>query len=145
MKKADICWPLLAFLFWTFLGCHRAIVSEEISPAEIPSREYDVTVHQSYPNYYAVLFDIPDDEKEIVVIRTAFTRSIGKDRPDRYIEQFQNHIGSYKTSRVSDKNGILRGYILSSNLIDHTVMDDPRRDRLVIRILDPALRGCDPL
>lgn len=145
MRKTAICWGLVGSLAWAFFGCHRSIVSGEITPDQIPAREYHVTVHQSYPNYFAVLFDIPDDDTEIVLIRTAFTKSMGTDRPDTYIEQFQNQIRSYKTSMISDKNGILRGYILSSTLIDHTTTDDPRGDRLVVRILDPALRASDPL
>ncbi len=140
MNKRIFRWCLLGVTAWAFLGCHRFIVHKRIHPEEIPDGEYHVTVHEGDPLYYAVLFDIPD-EKQVAMSHTYLTAIIGRDRPDEYLDRFKESVRFYRALRISEKDGTVRGYLVKSNLLAHITYKDPKGDRIMIRILDPSLRG----
>ena len=142
MKKSVFRWCLLSITAWALLGCSRSIVSQRIDPEEIPDREYNVTVHKGlYSKYYAVLFDIPHDGTRVFMLHTEFTRTIGRDRPDKYLERFQERIRYYRALKILGKDGALRGYLVISNLLSHKTYRNPDRDSIMIQVLDPALRA----
>jgi hypothetical protein len=143
MKKGIFQGCLLVIAIWAVLGCQRPMVSNRMDPVKIPDREYNVTVHEGYPTYYGVLFDIPDDDREVGVLQTKFTRQVGRDTPQKYLHRFEERIKSYRAFRVSEGDGTPGGYLLLSNRLDYESYEDPEGNRIVIRIVDPALRGCD--
>ena len=145
MKKSVFRWCLISITAWTLLGCHRFLMPQQIDSEEIPDGEYNVTAYKGlYSKYYAVLFDIPHDEKKVVMIHTEFTEPVGRDRPGEYIERFKKRIKFYRAFRISDRDGTVRGYLLISTLLDQQMHEDSGGAGIIIRILDPALQAQEP-
>ncbi len=144
MRQRLFWWYLLVATLWTLLGCRGSTVQQRIDLEGIPRRPYKVTIHQSYSKEYAVLFDDPYDDKELAMMHTWYTKYIGMDQPDAYLERFRTRIRYFKTVRISEKDGTVRGYLVISKLLDYGVYKDTRRDKIMIRIIDPSLRARDP-
>jgi len=121
------------------MGCESHMKSIRIDAASVPDRSYVVTVHETNPLYYAVLFDIPDDGKPVVMLHTYATTRIGRDVPGPYIDRFNNTIRGYKTLQIDDQEGVVRAYLMVSNLLDHFVSERKKEGRIVVYISDPNL------
>jgi len=128
----------LAFAL-VLMGCQGHIKPLRIDAASVPDRTYVVTVHQTNPLYYAVLFDIPDDGKPVVMLHTYATTRVGRDAPGPYIERFNNSIRGYRTLQINDQDGTVRAYLMISNLLDHFASERKKEGRIVIYISDPNL------
>lgn len=135
---------MLVVILWTLIGCRGSTVQQRIDLEGIPRRPYKVTIHQSYSKEYAVLFDDPNDDKELAMMHTWYTKYIGMDQPDAYLERFRERIRFFTTVRISEKDGTVRGYLVMSKLLDYGVYKDTRRDKIMVRIIDPSLRARDP-
>ncbi len=144
MKKNLIWWCLFGTTAWALFGCHASIRSQQVDTEEIPKGIYNVTIHQGYPKHYAVLFDNLHDETRVVMMHTWFTRAVGTDRPDEYLERFRKRIKFYSTFRISGEDGIVRGYLVLSDLLGHIVYKDRTGNKIVVRIIDPHLRARTP-
>lgn len=121
------------------LGCQSSMKPVRIDPTSVPEQTYNVTVHKSNPLYYAVLFDIPDDGKTVLMLHTYATTRIGKDVPGAYIDHFNSRIRSYRTLRINDRDGTVRAYLMISNLLDYFVTEREKEGRIVVYISDPNL------
>ncbi len=144
MIKTILWGIILGTSVWAILGCQATTVRQRIEPEAIPEGIYRVTVHKSYAKSYAVLFDNPHDDKKVVMAHTWFTKEMGMDRPGAYLDRFRQRIRFYSTFRISEKDGTVRGYLVISNLLDHRVSNDLRRNKIMIQIIDPALQAREP-
>jgi hypothetical protein len=91
-----------------------------------------------------VLFDIPDDRKPVIMLHTEFTRNLGRDHPDRYLARFGRTVRFYSALRISEKDGTPRAYLVSSNLLSQQIYPEPGKNRIIVKIVDPALRAREP-
>jgi hypothetical protein len=104
-----------------------------------------ITVHKGlYSGSYAVFLDFPYDETSVVMLHTEFTKSIGRDRPDRYLDLFEERGRSYEVLRVLRRGDLAVGYLAISNSLNYRIYEDTGKNRIIIEILDPALRARDP-
>lgn len=135
----------LFFLFMGFalvlVGCQSYITALRTDTASIPDQAYEVTVHESSPLYYAVLFDIPDDGKQVAMFYTYSTDLIGRDAPGKYIDHFNTSIKGYRTLQINDQDGTVRGYLMISNLLGYLIYERPVGERIIVMIDDPNLGG----
>jgi len=93
-----------------------------VDVSSIPDQTYDVTVYGNpWSWYYAVVLDIPDDGTEVFIRKTRYTKRIGMDSPRRYVEAFDNRIRFYRTVKISDENGVARGYLMVSIRLKHWI------------------------
>lgn len=144
MKRSIFRWCLLSTMVVAIFGCHASTITQQIDPEEIPAGTYNVTIHQGYPKYYAVLFDNPYDDKKVVMMHSWFTRKIGRARPDEYLDRFRKRIKFYSTFEISEEDGAVRGYLVRSNLLGHIVYKDRSGGGIIVQITDPHLRARDP-
>jgi hypothetical protein len=124
-------------------ACQKYIVPARIDAGSIPDQTYEVTVHESNPLYYAVLFDIPGDEKEVSMFYTHFTKRVGMDTPKTYLETFDRRVRGYRTLQIGDRDGTVRGYLMLSKLLTHQIYERPAGEttRIIVAIDDPNLGG----
>lgn len=102
-------------LLWGCQTYQSRAIQVSIEASTIPDQAYEVTVYKRFlSNSYAILFDIPDDGKEVYMKYTSFTERIGKDSPRRYVGEFEKRIKFYKTIRIGDEDGTVRGYLMIS-------------------------------
>ena len=114
-------------------GCQNYHPHTFVDAPTIPDQTYDVTVHERFMSRsYAVLFDIPDDGMEVFMKNTSFTKRIGKDSPRKYIDQFNHRIKYYRTVRIEDQNGTVRGYLMVSAVLDYWI--GPVGERIMVNI-----------
>jgi hypothetical protein len=115
-------------------GCQTSsLIRTTIDPEIIPDQTYNVTVYGRFMTLsYAVLFDIPDDGKEVFMVLTAYTESIGQDSPRQYVEEFDSRIKYYRTIRISDPDGTERAYLMYSNILNAWVV--PAKERIMVRV-----------
>jgi hypothetical protein len=136
---------LIGMLIAAILGCSRYIAPQQIDRGKIPDTEYNITVHKGlYSGSYAVFLDFPYDETSVVMLHTEFTKSIGRDRPDRYLDLFEERGRSYEVLRVLRRGDLAVGYLAISNSLNYRIYEDTGKNRIIIEILDPALRARDP-
>jgi len=128
----------LAFAL-VLLGCQSSVKPVTIEPTSIPEQTYNVTVHESNPLYYAVLFDIPDDGKPVVMMHTYATKRLGTDVPGAYIDYLNSSIRNYRTLQIEDRDGTVRAYLMISNLLEYFVIEREKEGRIVVYISDPNL------
>ncbi len=103
-------------------GCRSDITRTLIDASSIPDQTYDVTVYRGRSfRSYAVLFDIPDDGTEVFMKYTSVTQKIGMDSPRKYIDELNSKIRFYRTTRIGDQHGTVRGYLLVSNALDYRI------------------------
>jgi hypothetical protein len=126
-------------------ACQKYIVPVKISTGSIPDQTYVVTVHESNPLYYAVLFDIPGDGKDVSLFYTYFTKRVGLDTPTAYRETFERRIRGYRTLQIRDRDGTVRGYLMVSKLLAYQIYERPvgETTRIIVSIDDPNLGGDD--
>jgi hypothetical protein len=130
----------LALAFALFLlGCQSSLKPVTIDPTTVPEETYNVTVHASNRVYYAVLFDIPDDGKPVVMMHTYATERVGTDAPGAYIDHLNSTVRNYRTLQIEDLDGTVRAYLMISNLLDYFVIEREKEGRIVIYISDPNL------
>lgn len=86
---------------------------------------------------YAVLFDIPDDGKPVVMYHTYLNERIGKDSPRKYIDYFKNRIRGYRTLKVSERDGTVRAYLMVSNFLHYRIYERPVGERFIVMVGDP--------
>jgi len=142
MKKKTLFFALVALAF-AVVGCQPFIIPAKIDTASIPDRTYEVTVHESNPIYYAVLFDIPDDGKEVAMFYTYFTNRIGMDTPGKYIDHLDGLVKGYRTLQINDEDGTVRGYLLLTNVLRYRIYSRRRGEtvRIIVQLDDPNLNG----
>ena len=126
-------------LGFLLMGCQSHIQAVRIDSASVPDQTYIVTVHQTNPLYYAVLFDIPDDGKPVVMLHTYATTRVGRDVPGPYMDRFLNSIRNYRTLQINDQEGTVRAYLMISNLLDYFASERTKEGRIVVYISDPNL------
>ncbi|MBW2122059.1 MAG: hypothetical protein JRH07_09460 [Deltaproteobacteria bacterium] len=119
-------------------GCSSHLTRTPIDPSAIPDQKYDVTVYRRFmSSSYAVLFDIPDDGREVFMKNLKFTQRVGKDSPSVYVEEFQDRIKYYRTVEIGDKDGPVRGYLILSSTLNYWL--SPAGERIMVGIEpDPA-------
>ena len=130
---------LIACVVLTLLGCQSHMRTVRIDAMSIPDQTYEVTVHETAPLYYAVLFDIPDDGMGVALDYTYATLRIGPDTPEKYVDRFATRIKGYRTLQINDRDGTVRGYIIISNLLGYLIYERPPGERLIVSIGDPNL------
>ncbi len=141
MMKKELLFALAAFIF-TLAGCQTLVTTMVIDATSIPDRTYEVTVHETNPSYYAVLFDIPDDGKQVSLFYTYATDRVGRDVPGKYIDRFNTRIKGYRTVEISDReDGTIRGYLVISNLLGKLIHRTAGGERILVKIDDPNLYG----
>jgi hypothetical protein len=142
MRKKSLLLGILAFAF-TLIGCQKYLMPTKIEPVSIPDTTYEVTVHESHPLYYAVLFDIPDDGRDVDIFYTYFTDRVGLDTPENYIDRFNSRIRYYSTVQINDPDGTVRGYLMVSNFLDYSIYERSKGEtkRIIVMIDDPNLAG----
>ncbi len=103
-------------------GCADRLVRTDVDVSSIPDQTYDVVVYGSPSSwYYAVVLDIPDDGTEVFIRKNRYTKRIGMDSSRRYVEAFDNRIRFYRTVKISDENGVARGYLMVSIRLKHWI------------------------
>ncbi len=134
---------LLAFAAFTLflVGCQHVTNPVTLKEASVPDRPYDVTVYWSAPLYYAVLFDIPDDGKEVAMFYSYAVERVGLDTPKKYVDQFQSTVMWYQTLEISDLDGNVRGYLMISKKLGYFFYERPVGERIIVDIYDPHLGG----
>jgi len=138
MKKVLVLVAMLMVL-WIFHGCYTSsLIRTSIDPGVIPDQTYNVTVYGRFMTLaYAVLFDIPDDGRDVYMVRTPYTELIGPDSPGQYIKEFDRRIKSYQTIRISDPDGTERAYLMYSNILNAWIA--PAEDRIMVRVGEAGL------
>jgi len=93
----------------------------------IPNQKYDITIYRS-PGFWscAVLFAIPHGGMDVIMKHTTFTEKVGTDLPTKYIDIFKAHPEGYRTAKITDQDGNVRGYLMISNSLDYLVQRDER-------------------
>ncbi|MBW2058782.1 MAG: hypothetical protein JRH07_11275 [Deltaproteobacteria bacterium] len=136
---------LLAWMALALTGCQKYIAPTRVETGSIPDRIYEVTVHESNPLYYAVLFDIPDDGMEVVMFYTYFTHRIGRDTPEKYINRLNTIVKGYRTLQIRDEAGTVRAYLAATSLVTYSIYERRYRkqktSRIIVQIDDPNLGG----
>lgn len=140
MNKKALFFALTAFVF-ALVGCQTRLITVKIDPLAIPDQTYEVTMHETHPLYYAVVFDIPDDGKQVAMFYTYSTKRIGSDGPAKYIDRFKTSVKGYRTFQITDQAGTVRGYLMISNLLGYLIYERPRGERIVVMIEDPHHGG----
>jgi hypothetical protein len=122
-------------------GCQTSsLIRTSIDPGTIPDQTYNVTVYSRFMTLsYAVLFDIPDDGREVYMVYTPHTERVGRDSPRGYIQEFDRRIKSYQTIRISDPDGTERAYLMYSNILNAWVV--PAKERIMVRVEDAGYYG----
>ena len=138
MKKLLFLVAMLMVL-WILHGCATSsVIRTSIDPGVIPDQTYNVTVYGRFMTLaYAVLFDIPDDGREVYMVRTPYTESVGPDSPRQYIEEFDRRIKSYQTIRISDLDGTERAYLMYSNILNAWIAQ--AGERIMVRVEEAGL------
>jgi len=140
MDKKALFFALTAFVF-ALLGCQTRFSTVKIDSVTIPDQTYEVTVHESHPLHYAVVFDIPDDGKQVAMFHTYSTKRIGSDGPGKYIDRFNTRVKGFRTFQITDQDGTVRGYLMISNLLGYLIYERPVGERIVVMIEDPHHGG----
>ena len=138
MKRKALILASAGFAF-VLAGCQGYQHTTRIDTIVLPDQIYNVTVHETQRIYYAVLFDIPDDGMEVAMFYTYATHRIGRDTPAKYVDRFATRVKGYRTFQISDREGVVRGYLMISNLLGHLVYERPVGERLIVQISDPNL------
>jgi len=129
-------WMLVVILMMPCVcpGCYTSsLIRTSIDPDFIPDQTYNVTVYSRFMTLsYAVLFDIPDDEREVYMVYTPHTERIGRDSHRGYIQEFDRRIKYYRTIRISDPDGTERAYLMYSNILNAWVV--PAKERIMVRV-----------
>jgi hypothetical protein len=103
-------------------GKGTKLIYTAVNASSIPDQTYYVTVNDGLTHEsYAVLFDIPGDGTEVFLGYTSLTRRLGMDSPGKYIEEFNERIRSYKTVRIGDQSGTVKGYLLMPSLTNYRI------------------------
>ncbi len=114
-------------------GCQNYLTHTLVDASSIPDQTYDVTVHERFMSTsYAVLFDIPGDGSEVFMKPTPHTQKMGKDSPRKYIDQFNNRIRFYRTIRIGDQDGTVRGYLMVSSVLNYWI--SPVGERIMVGV-----------
>ncbi|NIQ38199.1 MAG: hypothetical protein GTN81_06385 [Proteobacteria bacterium] len=101
-------------------GCRDQLIRETIDAASIPDQSYSVMIYGATSSrYYAVVLDIPDDDVEVTLQETSFTKKAGRGSPREYMKEFDSRMGRYVTLSISDADGRVRGYLLVSYYLKH--------------------------
>jgi 4-hydroxybenzoate polyprenyltransferase len=132
---------MVVILAAILVGCQYVTTPVMLKKASVPDQIYDVTVYWSNPLYYAVLFDIPNDGKEVSMFYTYLTERVGMDTPGEYVDHFKTRIRGYRTLQISELDGTVRGYLMISNLLDYFFYERPEGERIIVSIVDPHLGG----
>jgi len=135
MNKANVFIVLVAMGI-ALVGCQKELIRTNVDPSSIQDQSYEVTVYEG-PGVrsYAVLFDIPEDGKRVIMRQTSFTERIGLDTPPRYIDQFSSQVKNYRTVRISDSDGKVRGYLLVSNILNYRIQS--AGEDIIVSVEDP--------
>lgn len=116
-------------------GCGDRLIRKDVDASAIPDETYYVTTYGSPRSwYYAVVLDIPDDGMEVFIRKTRYTKSIGLDSPRRYIDEFDNRIRFYRTIRIGDQDGDVRGYLMVSVRLNSWIKPVGERIMVIIEI-----------
>ena len=119
-------------------GCHNPIVRTAVDPSSIPDQTYEVTVYSRFMSMsYAVLLDIPEDGTEVFMRYTPDTERIGRNTPQKYIDEFDSRIKYYRVIRISDENDIVRGYLMISSVLNYWIA--PAGERIIVGIEDRSI------
>lgn len=142
MKKKALFFVFVALAF-ALVGCQKYIIPVKIDPGSIPDQTYEVTVHESNPLYYAVLFDIPDDGKQVAMFYTYFTNRIGMDTPEKYIDHLNGLARGYRTFQINDPDGTVRAYLAMTSFINYAIYERRKGEitRIIVQIDDPNIDG----
>ncbi len=134
---------LLAFTALAFIlaGCQHIESPVKVEEAPVPDQTYNVTVYWSAPLYQAVLFDIPDDGKQVDLFYTYFVDRVGTDTPQKYVDQFDASIKWYRSVKITELDGTVRGYLMLSNKLGYFFYERPQGERIIVEIYDPHLGG----
>ncbi|NIQ39887.1 MAG: hypothetical protein GTN81_15055 [Proteobacteria bacterium] len=132
---------LVVALTVILVGCQYMTSPVMVKKESVPDQTYDVTVYWSSPVSYAVLFDIPNDGKEVSMFYTYFTERVGMDTPGEYVDRFKTQIRGYRSLQISEPDGTVRGYLMISNLLDYFFYERPEGERIIVSIVDPHLGG----
>jgi len=134
---------LVAILMISYVvsGCYTSsLIRTSIDPGVIPDQTYNVTVYGRFMTLaYAVLFDVPDDGRDVYMVRTPYTESVGPDSPGQYIQEFDRRIKSYRTIRISDPDGTERAYLMFSNILNAWIAQ--AGERIMVRVEDAGYYG----
>lgn len=123
-------------------GCQSYPIKRTfIDASAIPDQTYDVMVYtRGQARYAAVLFDIPDDGVPVVMEVPWSTHTGSKDRPGKYIDEFQNRVKAYQTVQISDENDTVRAYLVVSTTVKYQIIS--AGERIVVRLgKDPIYRN----
>jgi len=138
--------PLVFAVFALILiGCQHITSPVELEEASIPDQTYNVTVYWSAPLYSAVLFDIPDDGKQVDMFYTYATDRVGTDTPQKYVDEFDASIRWYRILKISELDGTVRGYLMISSKLGYFFYERPEGERIIVDIYDPHLGGDAPM
>jgi len=80
-----------------------------------------------------------DDAIEVFMRYASRTEKIGLDSPRKYIDEFENRVRFYRTIRIDDQDGAVRGYLMLPNLVNYWIR--PFDNRIEVSIGD---RGSGP-
>ncbi len=122
------------------VGCGAQNSRPVVDVSSIPNQEYLVTVSRGpSAKSYAVLLDIPDDGIEVFMRYTSRTEKVGLDWPRKTIDEFEKRVRFYRTIRIDDQGGTVRGYLILPNLVSYSIR--PFDNRIEVSIGD---RGSGP-
>ena len=117
-------------------GCQKEVIRTSLEASAIPDHRYDVTVYDGpMRGSYAVLFEIPNDDKRVSMRYGSFTEKVGLDSPGDYIDELRARTKGHRAVRIGEQDGTVRAYLLVSNLLNYRIQTAV--ESIVVTIEDP--------